>query len=169
MRIILSIFAGLLLFACNNSATKMEDPKDTAKTTKQMPAPLPVALMNDTIFTALGTEPFWAAYVIKKSKIVFENAEGLKAEFPFVYAVLMEKGDVKYSSSNDSLSLEIIINWESCSDGMSENEYHYSVKLKVNNRHYTGCGRLPKKGWCGTPNPPEILTKKYDLDSVTIF
>lgn len=95
----------------------------------------------DTIFTAFGTEPFWAAYVIKNNKLVFHPADGDKVELPFVAATTPDTSTVRYSSVANGASIELIISNTPCSDGMSEIAHPFSVEIVVNKTKYAGCGR----------------------------
>ena len=54
MRLLPVFIIAIFVIACNNSAKKKEDTKDTAKQVVQMPE------TPDTIFTGFGTEPFWS-------------------------------------------------------------------------------------------------------------
>jgi len=137
MRFIFFISAILLITACNNDVKKKEtNNTDTITTDK----PIPPA-GTDTIFTGLGTEPFWAVYVINNTKIVFQPMEGPLVELPFVAAIPSGPGTMKYSSADANAAIELVITKQDCSDGMSEVVYPYSVELTVNKTRYSGCGR----------------------------
>ena len=138
MRVIPAFIIALLVMACNNSAKKKEDTKDTAKQVIQMPEP---PVIPDTIFTGFGNEPFWSVYVINNSKIVFHPADGPDVEVPYVAASVVDNNTNKYNASGSAATLELIITKKDCSDGMSEETHPYTVTLSINKTKYTGCGR----------------------------
>lgn len=137
MRFIFFISVILLITACNNNAKK-----ETTNNTDTMREEKPIPPVNtDTIFTGLGTEPFWAVYVINNTKIVFQPMDGPLVEVPFAAAISSDSGIMKYNSTNANASIEIVITKQECSDGMSEIVYPYAVELTVNKTKYSGCGR----------------------------
>jgi uncharacterized membrane protein len=138
MRLMSILISALFIISCNNSATKKEDLKDTAKQVNQIPQK---PARTDTIFTGLGTEPFWSVYVVNNSKIIFHPAEGSDVEVPFVPATAPDTITTRYSSVTGNTSMELTIIKKECSDGMSEHTYPYEVTLLVNKKKYTGCGK----------------------------
>jgi|GEM_PF-4817776 len=136
MRTILSIIALTFIIACNNSSKKKTAAKDTVEKTVQMPVQ-PAA--PDTIFTGFGTEPFWAVYVVKGSKIIFHPADEPDVEVPYVEATTVNNA-TRYKSSSPDASIELSIANKECSDGMSDEVHSYRVILVVNKTEYTGCG-----------------------------
>ncbi len=138
MRILFALLTGLFIIACNNSAKKKDTIKDTAKEVIQMPE---TPVVPDTIFTGLGTEPFWSVYVINNNKIIFHPADGPDMSFPFVAAINVNNTTTKYISTTGNASIELIILKKDCNDGMSEQTYPYQVSLVVNKTKYAGCGR----------------------------
>ena len=138
MRTLSAFILIALIAACNNSAKKKEDTKDTANQVKQMPE-TPAA--PDTIFTGIGTEPFWAVYVINNNKIVFHPADGPDTEVPFVTAITPDNNTTQYNSASGSTTLALTIIKKNCSDGMSDIIHPYQVNLTINTTKYSGCGR----------------------------
>jgi len=127
---------GLFVMACNNSSQRKTDIKDTGKEDTRMPA---TTIMPDTIFIGLGNEPFWAIYIIKDNKIIFHPAEGTDVEVPYVTPTIVNN-TTTYQSSAGSLSIDLFITKNACSDGMSDNIHAYEVILTVNKTKYSGCG-----------------------------
>ena len=127
---------GLFAMACNNSSDKKTAKDDTIKQTIQVPEQ---PALPDTIFRGLGTEPFWAIYIIKDSKIIFHPSEGPQVEVPFVVPSTANN-TTTYHSSAGSSSIEMVITKKACSDGMSDNVHAYEVMLTVNKTNYSGCG-----------------------------
>ncbi|MEO6611984.1 MAG: hypothetical protein ABIT05_11645 [Chitinophagaceae bacterium] len=148
MRLLSILLFSLTIIACNNTAKKKKDLpadetgiKDTVKQEKQMPETIPV---TDTVFTGLGTEPFWSVYVIANSKILFHPADGPDVEVPYTVPSAVNSATSVYSSTAGPASIELIITKKDCSDGMSEVTHPYSVTLSVNKTKYAGCGRMGK-------------------------
>jgi uncharacterized membrane protein len=148
MRFLLFVFSlTVLLTACNNNSSKKEESIDTAGNGINNPgdttvnARIPVA---DTIFKGMGTEPFWAVYVIDNRNIVFHPSEGDKISVPFVAPVVPDNITTKYNSANDSVTLELILLKKNCNNGMSDIVYPYEVNLKINAMTLKGCGEFAK-------------------------
>jgi uncharacterized membrane protein len=137
MRSFFLIYGLFVIVACNNETKKEDDKKEDTVQTIQQPPPSP---LNDTVFTALGTEPFWALYIINNNKILFHPMNGPDVEVPYV-AAKSGPASVQYSSSGNGNNIEVTISKENCSDGMSEENYAYSVLLFVNKERFAGCGR----------------------------
>ena len=137
MRFIFFISLVLLITACNNNAKKKTtNITDTIVENKPIPR---VGL--DTIFTGLGTEPFWAVYVIRDDKIVFQPADGPLVEMDLTRTDSLYPDIIKYIANNTVTAIFLTIKKENCSDGMSEEVYPYSVDLNVDGKKYKGCGR----------------------------
>ena len=140
MRLISLFIALAVIIACNNSSKKKNDTKDTDEKTVQMPEQPAVP---DTVFTGFGTEPFWAVYVVKGSKIIFHPADGPDVEVPFVEPTTGNNA-TRYKSTSANASVELNIAKKECSDGMGDEMHSYRVILLVNKTEYTGCGREGK-------------------------
>ncbi len=138
MRLLSTFIIVLFLIACNNSAKKKEDIKDTANQIIQMSETL---ASPDTIFTGFGTEPFWSVYVIKDSKIVFHPADGPDVEMSYAIPLAPDSITTKYNTGNGSTTMELTIVKKNCSDGMSEETHQYQITLIMNKTKYSGCGR----------------------------
>jgi len=137
MRLFPFLILFLVITACNNSAEKKEDIKDTITPVTQVPE---TPAVPDTIFTGIGTEPFWAVYVINNNKIVFHPADGPDVEVPFVAAAAAGNDTMRYSSATGTTSMELTIIKKDCSDGMSERTHPWEVALLINATKYSGCG-----------------------------
>jgi uncharacterized membrane protein len=90
-------------------------------------------------FSGGGTEPFWGIEVSPKG-ITYTSINGPKTVFPYVRP-LKASGQME-----DSLRLyklrggnTLIIQRNTCSDGMSDNTYNYSVIMVLQNQVFTGC------------------------------
>ncbi len=144
------IYVLLPIMACNNHT---KDHKDTEKDTMvtqvtdipiikdTTPVPLPENdVKYDTVFSGLGTEPFWSIDVIKDKEIVFKNSEGLEVAVPY-----REPGTAnnvqRYISNKGRETIVLAITKKKCSDGMSETDYEYEIIAVVNTVTYRGCGK----------------------------
>ena len=104
----------------------------------------------DYEFIALGNEPFWAVDIIPaEQQIVLKDVgENKVYQFPYEPANVTD-GVHRFETSNGAKDrLIIVVKEELCSDGMSDNQYHYSAEVVINGRTLKGCavkkGRLPK-------------------------
>ena len=138
MRIISVFIATLIIMGCNNASKNKKDASDTVEKNVQMPE-LPV--LPDTVFTGFGTEPFWAVYVVRNTRIVFHPADGPDVEVPFAAASNPDAVTTEYRSSGNGHTIGLIILKQDCSDGMSDETHPYKVTLLVNKTKYSGCGR----------------------------
>ncbi len=94
----------------------------------------------DTVFTAIGTEPFWAVYVIKEKKILFHPAEGPDVEAAWVAPAYPDQKTILYASKSGNTNFRLTILKKKCSDGMSERNYTYEIQLLLGEQTYKGCG-----------------------------
>lgn len=97
---------------------------------------------------ALGTEPFWAV-TVTTNEIRFEAPDDPgRVVFPAVQAE--DLGERRgYRTRNDRGDrLVITVRERACSDGMSDSYYALTVKVEINARAFSGCGR---PGWTEPP------------------
>lgn len=104
----------------------------------------------DYEFIALGNEPFWAVDIIPaEEQIVLKDVgENKVYQFPYQPATVID-GMNRFETSNGAKDkLVIVIREESCSDGMSDNQYEYAAEVAINGRTLKGCavkkGKLAK-------------------------
>jgi len=93
-------------------------------------------------FRASGNEPFWNV-VISKDAVVFSELDKPPLTFPYAEPRVCA-GSWGYSSKTDGTSIEIFIDEIRCVDSMSGEHFSFAVKVILDGRAYTGCGR---KGW----------------------
>ncbi len=85
-------------------------------------------------FFALGNEPFWLMEIDKDKQISFLRVDSTAPTiFPYVPAV-QQNGQYTFNVKKDSDSMQIIIQPQFCSDGMSDNWYEFKVDVR-----YGGC------------------------------
>lgn len=98
--------------------------------------------LDEIIATSFGgTEPFWS---IKFSKTGAKfNAYPDAPEIILTYGAKKANGNSFSITADDHENMEsyfITIKKESCSDGMSDNTYPYSIEIKRDNSILNGCG-----------------------------
>ena len=112
----------------------------------------PAAGLNlpDT-FTALGTEPFWAAKVAG-NRLTYMTPEDQAGQ---TIAVARKDGAelVELSGTLAGKPLALTITKGPCSDGMSDVVYRWSVERRLGDDVQRGCGRLPGDATEGGKKP----------------
>lgn len=94
-------------------------------------------------YRCTGTEPFWSIDITENG-ITFQSPDFGPVTYPFVPPVT--SGDaIEYFSSlgsgNDQRNLKIILKPGSCSDGMSDIVYPYSVEAELDGQKLRGCAK----------------------------
>lgn len=93
-------------------------------------------------FLCKGNEPFWQIEISKTKKLIdlYEPLERKTTRFPYSDPVI--NGDLFiFNSNNEKDKLSITLKKETCSDGMSEIQYNYSVVATLGERTLTGCAQ----------------------------
>ena len=131
------LMLAMTLFACNSTKVKQET--TNRDTREQQP--------EQVYFKSIGTEPFWAIEISAR-QIKYttpENTEGIV--FGGVEPVRVMDANIKsYHSRSKSGEIKITITQGKCSDGMSDQEHNYAVKvaLKLTGdkdfKNLQGCG-----------------------------
>lgn len=127
----------LLIVACST-------PKVTEEV-KKLPSVDANGWESDRIyFRAIGTEPFWSVS-ISEDVIVWSTPEE-KIQFPGNTPIQAMDANVKKYVTDDGKGnrLELQIIQKPCSDGMSDHDYAYQVKVELTQQKETntflGCG-----------------------------
>jgi|WetSurMetagenome_2_1015567.scaffolds.fasta_scaffold16076_2 heat shock protein HslJ len=102
---------------------------------------------NGIDFIGTGTEPFWCVKVDIEKGIFFESpGKELKIEtgIPKATSISDKEGTI-YSAEAKKYELKVQIIKGTCSDGMSDNAYAYSVKVFItetgkDTKELSGCG-----------------------------
>jgi uncharacterized membrane protein len=110
----------------------------------------PVTRPKPTIkLQAGGTEPFWGM-TVKTQGIEFQRAGEAIVKFPYVKPLAAEGRPLDvvqvYKLNNKTNSGVLVVNRMQngfCSDGMSDNQYPFSVTLMLNNQVFAGCASTP--------------------------
>lgn len=91
-------------------------------------------------FFSLGNEPFWLMEIDKDKHISFLQVDNEKPVlFPYT-AAETQNGQWTWNVQTETDKLQIIVNRQFCSDGMSDNWYEYKVAINFNGIAYAGCG-----------------------------
>ena len=115
------------------------------------PAPVAAGLGLPDTFTALGTEPFWAAKVAG-DRLTYMTPEDQAGQ---TIAVDREDGAelVELSGTLAGKPLALTIAKGPCSDGMSDVVYRWSVERRLGDDVQRGCARLPGDATEGGKKP----------------
>ena len=102
-------------------------------------------------FTALGTEPFWAAKVAG-GRLTYMTPEDQAGQ---TIAVVREDGAelVELRGTLAGKPLALTITKGPCSDGMSDVVYRWSVERRLGDDVQRGCARLPDDATEGGKTP----------------
>ena len=122
----------------------------TAAPSSAAPPPAAGLALPDT-FTALGTEPFWAA------KVVGERLTYMTPEDQAGQTIAVEREDgaelVEFRGTLAGKPLALTISKGPCSDGMSDVVYRWSVERRLGKDVQRGCARLPDDATEGGKRP----------------
>ncbi len=103
------------------------------------PSPWQQAQARGAAFRALGTEPFWSLEIGPGAQPMLHAQ--LDAGQRQVSARLQRTSDGRYSGRTGNTAISIGIERGPCSDGMSDVTYQASVRLRLGDEDYRGCGR----------------------------
>lgn len=92
-------------------------------------------------FIGLGNEPFWSLEIIPSEKLIALKDAGNEKTYTFPYRPGKSSGiSIVYESTNDKgENIKAIIKKETCSDGMSDRIYSYSMEVTINSKTLKGC------------------------------
>jgi uncharacterized membrane protein len=98
-------------------------------------------------FFALGNEPFWLMEIDVDKQISFLRVDSTAPTvFPYVPAV-QQNGQYIFNVKKESDSIQIVIQPQFCSDGMSDNWYEFKVDVRYGGGSYLGCGVKLNPAW----------------------
>lgn len=91
-----------------------------------------------TSFTALGTEPFWDVHVSGTTL----NYQGVDITPRTMEAERSSSAtSATYTGEHDGVSFTLVVTKGTCNDGMSDNEYPYTVVWTFDGETNRGCAR----------------------------
>lgn len=99
-------------------------------------------------FSGAGTEPFWSLKIDIEKGISFESlGDELKIETGIPTVSNSDNiTSTVYSAESEIFNMKVRVSKEPCSDGMSDNNYAYAVKVTITRkgykeiREFSGCG-----------------------------
>lgn len=152
MRISIGLGALLLLGACGErgddpgapTASPAPDIVATAPPTAS-PVPSPPASMTPgglalpARFTALGTEPFWAAKV-DGAQLTYTTPDDQIGQ-PITVARTSQRDRLELAGTLAGKRLMLTVSAGPCSDGMSDTVYPFAVRRRLGDDEQRGCAR----------------------------
>ena len=142
----LLIGASLLFAHCAKNAGKQAEsavpaPTSTAPTAATaQTSPFDAKKAQGIDFVGSGTEPFWGLDIDFDQSMRFHVMSGDTINTPSVMVNSKPDGTQEYLAKTESATLKVSIKKETCSDGMSDNQYAYSVTVEAKGKTYKGCG-----------------------------
>lgn len=158
MRITPSLFAplgiALMLAGCHSGA--VDESAATPAATDTPAAASEEAKPYDGIeaderldFT--GTEPFWGGHVAGRT-LTYDTPEDPSGEVIQIER-FSGRGGVSFSGLLDGKDFNMTVTPLSCSDGMSDRTYPFTVTLKLGEETRNGCGWTEKQPFEGPAQP----------------
>lgn len=153
MRSSIGVLAVALLCACGERVAGRGAPADEQNAAvAEAPAPFhsparaappqsiaPAGLALPPRFTALGTEPFWAARV-DGDRLTYLTPED-QAGRTVAVTRISRGGLVELEGMLSGARLTLSVSEGRCSDGMSDTVYPFSVRRRVGDDEQRGCAR----------------------------
>jgi uncharacterized membrane protein len=102
-------------------------------------APTPAGLALPARFTALGTEPFWAAKV-DGARLTYSTPEDQAGQAVAV-ARTSHGAAVEVAGTLAGKRLTLTLSAGPCSDGMSDTVYPFAVRRRLGDDEQRGCAR----------------------------
>ena len=113
-------------------------------------APFAAITADETIrFT--GTEPFWGG-TIRAGEMLYSTPENQAGEAIAVSRFAGNNG-LGFSGSLDGRAVDLTVTPGSCSDGMSDRTYPFTVTLEIGEETRNGCGWTEAEPFAGPENP----------------
>lgn len=92
-----------------------------------------------TAFTALGTEPFWDIQVTGRTL----TYSGIDIETKVLEAERTStQNSATYTGNHAGDAFELVVTVGTCNDGMSDNQYPYTVEWTYDGQTNQGCARI---------------------------
>lgn len=105
---------------------------------------------DETIFVG-GTEPFWGGEVARDQMVYTtpENPDGTS----FRVERFTGQGGLGFSGTLGGETMDMTVTPGSCSDGMSDRTYPYTVTLQIGEEQREGCAHTDAQPFEGPANP----------------
>ncbi len=102
----------------------------------------PLKQEGKAILSCGGTEPFWSIK-ITKTQMTYVPMDGNRLILPITYNKTSENNTSLagiYAEKDNNRIIAFLEKVPTCSDGMSDIEYPYSISVLINKKHvYSGC------------------------------
>jgi uncharacterized membrane protein len=108
-------------------------------------------LPEDETLRFTGTEPFWGGQVTGRT-LRYETPENPSGETIEVER-FAGRGGVSFSGRLAGQAFDMTVTPLSCSDGMSDRTYPFTVTLKIGDETRNGCGSTDKQPFEGPEHP----------------
>ena len=144
----LALCLAVLLAGCAERAQPVTQPSGTSVAAKASvaaaPPPVPAApaaaaLRLPARFTALGTEPVWAAKV-DGARLTYITPEDQVGQ-PIAVARTSHGDSVEFAATLAGKRLTLTVSAGPCSDGMSDTVYPFAVRRQLGDDEQRGCAR----------------------------
>jgi len=109
------------------------------------------AIAPDEVIHFTGTEPFWGGQA-QGSELTYstpENAEGTT----IAVTRFAGRGGLTLSGEMDGGRFDMMVTPGTCSDGMSDRSYPFTVTLKIGTEMRQGCAWSDASPFAGPENP----------------
>ncbi len=136
-----------VLSACTSDKSP---PNETVPTTVEpstpatpQTSPWEQAKARGIAFRGIGTEPGWLVEVgAGENPALHAELDYGERKIDLAHAQVFTGASGYAGTTSDGVEVELQLQREACSDGMSDQTYPVSTKLSVGDTTYTGCGRF---------------------------
>lgn len=144
---VLLLTGAIALSACTSnesSSTKVVPiPAEPSTPTAAQASPWEQASARGIAFRGIGTEPGWLVEVgAGGTPALHAELDYGERKIDIAHVQPLPGGTGYTGTTGDGVAVELQLQREDCSDGMSDEAYPVSAKLGVDGKTYAGCGRF---------------------------
>lgn len=125
-------------------------PSASIEPTSGQSAPF-AAIASDETIRFTGTEPFWGG-TIRAGEMLYSTPENQEGQAIAVSRFAGNNG-LGFSGSLDGRAVDLTVTPGSCSDGMSDRTYPFTVTLRLGEEQRSGCAWTDRTPFTGPANP----------------